>query len=224
MSTHSNSPYASRTLGPACALLSALLCCTAAVAGAAEAASVTALDHSAPPLAGAAAARPAQAQPFDPARLAAQHVAGARRIGGGTLRVFGFHVYDGALFAGAQGFRADDVDAAPFLLDFVYARSFSGEAIAARSRKEMDALALATPAQTAVWARVQAHLFPDVREGDHLSAWFDPVRGTTFYYNGALLGNVPGHDFARAFFGIWFDAKTHAPDLRTALLGKTGQP
>ncbi len=39
------------------------------------------------------------------------------------------------------------------------------------------------------------------------------------YLNGSPLGEVADPGFGPAFFAIWFDARTVAPDLRQALLG-----
>jgi hypothetical protein len=63
-------------------------------------------------------------------------------------------------------------------------------------------------------------LFPDVAAGDSLSGLYLPGRGARFFHNGEPLGEIDDAQFARAFFSIWLDPRTSAPDLRAALLGE----
>lgn len=60
-------------------------------------------------------------------------------------------------------------------------------------------------------------IFPDVRPGDHIVGVQLPDEAR-FFYNDRSLGTVDDPAFARAFFAIWLDAKTSAPELRAALL------
>lgn len=62
-----------------------------------------------------------------------------------------------------------------------------------------------------------AGLFPDVRPGDAIIGEYRSA-GASFHFNGRLLGRIEEAAFARAFFAIWLDARTSAPDLRAALL------
>jgi hypothetical protein len=61
-------------------------------------------------------------------------------------------------------------------------------------------------------------LFPDVAEGTHISGVYLPGRGASFYRDGKPLGEIADRNFAKAFFGIWLDPRTSAPELRAALL------
>ena len=62
-------------------------------------------------------------------------------------------------------------------------------------------------------------LFPDVKEGTHITGIYLPNESVRFYLDGQWLGEIRDADFARAFFAIWLDPKTSAPDLRKKLLG-----
>jgi hypothetical protein len=62
-----------------------------------------------------------------------------------------------------------------------------------------------------------AQIFPDVKPEDrivgvHLS------EGARFFHNDRFIGSVDDPAFARAFFAIWLDARTSAPELRALLL------
>jgi hypothetical protein len=61
-------------------------------------------------------------------------------------------------------------------------------------------------------------LFPDVEKGRRLAGVNVPGTGARFYYEGRLLGSIDDPAFARAFFAIWLDERTRAPQLRESLL------
>lgn len=157
----------------------------------------------------------AQASP--PAPVLAQ-LPQARLAGGGAFTWFTMAIYDAELWVGAQGYAAGAPLAAPFVLDLRYARALSGAKIATASIEQIDKAGTATPAQRAAWLAAMQAIFPDVREGSHISGVFAPGAGTRFYLDGAAIGSVADPDFARAFFGIWLGPASTAPALREALL------
>ena len=134
---------------------------------------------------------------------------GLRRWGSGAFRRFGFHVYDATLWAGEDPLRP------PLALRLDYKRNIAGKAIAEASIKEMRKLVADTPPLDA-WGTAMARIFPDVRDGDHLVGLWHPG-GAHFLQDGCSLGSRDDPAFARAFFGIWLDERTSAPELRTAL-------
>jgi len=164
------------------------------------------------------AVMPLQAFAFDAAPLVRQAIPEARLQGEGELRMYGFHIYYARLYVGPTGLSAKELTARPFALDIEYSRAFKGVSIARRSREQMDNLKLAGRAQTAKWEGQLANIFPDVQAGDHVIGVFVPEQGTTFYSDDKEIGSIPGDDFARAFFSIWFDPRTIAPVLRNQLL------
>ena len=136
--------------------------------------------------------------------------AGLKRWGNGEFRRFGFLVYEATLWAG------DDPQRPPLALRLDYKRTIAGAAIAEASVKEMRALG-ADEVALKRWGEQMTRIFPDVKDGDYIIGQFEPGVAR-FYFNGRLVGEVADADFARAFFGIWLDAKTSAPGLRAALL------
>ena len=140
-------------------------------------------------------------------------VAGLRRWGSGEFRRFGFLVYEATLWA------ADDPQRPPLALRLDYKRTIAGAAIAEASVKEMRALG-GDDVLLKRWGEQMTRLFPDVRTGDYIIGQYRP-EGASFYFNGRLLGSVDDAGFARAFFGIWLDARTSAPELRAALLRRS---
>lgn len=151
------------------------------------------------PLAGLAASEP-------PAPL--------RRWGSGEFRRFGFLIYEATLWAG------DDPQQPPLTLRLDYRRNVSGADIVAASVREMRRT-VADEARLRDWGERLAQIFPEVKAGDHLIGHYRR-EGAVFVQDGRELGRMDDPDFARAFFGIWLDSRTSAPELRAALLRQTG--
>jgi hypothetical protein len=141
-------------------------------------------------------------------------VPAARLAGEGGYRYFGLKIYDAQLWVGEAGY----FPAAPFALELRYARKLVGVKIAEASRDEIAKLGLGTEAQRATWLAAMTRLFPDVQEGSRLTGVHRPGLGARFYLDGKLLGEIADAQFSNAFFAIWLDPKTSAPDLRMALL------
>ncbi len=152
------------------------------------------------------------------AREAGPHIRAAvpdaALVGSGRFTWFGFHVYDGALFAPAGKYQAPR----PFALELTYARALRGADIARRSIDEIARLRIGTEAEHAEWLPVLTGLFPDVRENDRLTG---VARGESaeFFFNGKPVGAINDPKLTRAFFSIWLDERTSAPGFRKKLLG-----
>lgn len=139
---------------------------------------------------------------------------GLRRWGSGAFRRFGFHVYDATLWAG------DDPLQPPVALRLDYQREIKGKAIAQASIKEMRTF-VADEARLAAWSEQMARIFPDVKAGDHIVGLWH-AGGAHFLQDERTLGRIDDTAFARAFFAIWLDPRTRAPELRAALLKPPG--
>lgn len=138
--------------------------------------------------------------------------AGFRRWGSGEFRRLGFLVYEATLWA-----SGDDPLRPPLALKLTYKRNISGRDIAEASVKEIRNLGVADEARLRGWGEQMLRIFPDVRPGDHILGIQFPDEAR-FFFNDRSIGTIEDPAFARAFFAIWLDAKTSAPDLRAALL------
>ena len=148
-----------------------------------------------------------------PAQASADALRGLQRWGKGSFRRFGFLVYDATLWAG------EDPERPPLALRLDYQRSIAGKAIAEASVKEMRRF-VSDERALQQWGEAMQALFPDVKAGDHILGVYRPD-GARFYHNGTAIGGIDTPDapgFAAAFFAIWLDARTSAPELRAALL------
>ena len=142
----------------------------------------------------------------------------ARRQGQGRFRWFGLTVYDAELLS-TQPLRDDQWPQQTFGLRLTYARALRGGEIAKSSLQEMEKLGIVPAAQRDVWLQRMTALFPDVNQGDAITGVNLPNRGIRFWRTDRPLGTVDDPVFARAFFSIWLDPKTTAPELRKSLFG-----
>ncbi len=152
-----------------------------------------------------------------PAPIQAE-ITGARLAGHGTFRYFGMKIYDAQLWVGPKGYEAAAPTAAPLALDLNYARALDGKKIAEASRDEMAKLHVGSAAQRATWLTKMEAIFPNVREGMHITGVYLPAFGAKFYLDGKPLGEIADPEFGHAFFAIWLDPKTTGGKLRDALL------
>src|SRR5262249_25670026 len=63
-------------------------------------------------------------------------------------------------------------------------------------------------------------LIPDVKKGDTLSFTWRPGTGVEVALNDKTRGSVPGDDFARTLFTLWFGPKPGDENLKRGMLGQ----
>ena len=167
----------------------------------------------------AAARAQAATRPEAPAAVASAFE-DARLCGEGVLRWFGLKIYEARLWVGRDGFDPSRFARAPFALDLRYARALDGEAIARTSVEEIARMGFGDPGRRSAWFDAMRGIFPDVQSGDRLIGVNRPGSGVQFYRNDRSIGAVPDPDFAAAFFAIWLDPRTTAPELRASLIDR----
>ncbi len=140
-----------------------------------------------------------------------------RRLGAGTMRWFGLHVYDAALWVRDASWDSADT----FALDIVYGRDITGKALAESSITEMKRVGFTDETRHARWLPAMVRMFPDVGRGDRLVGLNLKGGGAAFFNQDRSLGTIDDPVFARAFFAIWLDPRTREPQLRNRLLGKS---
>ena len=145
------------------------------------------------------------------------YLSSAKLQGSGRLTWWGLHIYDAAFY------RVGSLSSPEFALDMRYQKSFSGKSIANRSVEEMKRIGVPDD-QANYWGKELTSFLPNVESGQTLTAIYTQKLGTTFYFEGKQIAQIPGAEFPKAFFGIWLDPKTSAPKLRAELLGQTCPP
>jgi len=143
----------------------------------------------------------------------------ARLQGRGRYRWFGLPVYDAELLAAAS-VREEQWQQQTFALRLVYARDLRGREIAKSSLSEMQNLGLVPAGKSEPWLQQMTQLFPDVQAGEAITGVHLAQRAARFWRAKQALGSIEDAAFTSAFFAIWLDPRTRAPQLRQALFGR----
>lgn len=150
--------------------------------------------------------------------IAKRYIVNAEKVGDGVLTYLFWDVYRATLYAPKAQWRPD----APFVLTLAYLRDLKGRDIAERTISEIRDQGYADETKMAAWFDRLAALFPDVGDGDSLTAVRDADGRTIFYQGAKRIGTVEDATFTSRFFDIWLGEKTSEPKLRRALLGRSG--
>ncbi len=140
----------------------------------------------------------------------------AKPVGQARLVYMLWDVYDATLYAPDGTYDASK----PYALSLAYLRDLDGKAIAERSIEEMRKQGAADEMKLAAWFSELKRIFPDVKEGDVITGFFNPNAPTIFHLNGKNLGEVQDPEFGQKFFDIWLSPKTSELKMRLQLIGK----
>ena len=147
--------------------------------------------------------------------VAGRYIPDAEKVGDGVLSYLFWAVYRATLYAPASNWRPD----APFALSLRYMREIKGRDIAERTIDEIRNQGRTDEAKLSEWAAILSALFPDVADGDRLTAVRDAAGRTLFYRDVQRIGMIEDPEFAPRFFDIWLGENTPDPKLRRKLLG-----
>lgn len=140
----------------------------------------------------------------------------ARLQGAGEMRFLGLRIYSAQLWSQAPLAAPGQ----PFALELTYHRSISRQALVRTSLEEITRLAgELAPERRARWEHEMRLAFVDVEPGRRIAGLYLPGTGARFYVDERLRHEIRDPAFAEAFFAIWLDPRTRAPDLRRQLLG-----
>lgn len=142
---------------------------------------------------------------------------GARSVGAGQFRWYGFAIYEVRLWSRELRPSLDTA----FALEVTFLRKVKRETLVEISRDEIRRLGgeALTQERLARWTFELRRAFIDVNPSQRITGVYMPGQGCRFYVDGQLRHQVKDPLFARAFFSIWLDPRTRAPKLRRALLG-----
>lgn len=130
-----------------------------------------------------------------------------------------FRAYVAALYLG-PGVGPDRVLAdVPKRLELSYCVGIDGEDFGPAAEEILGRMY--TPEQLAPLRERLDRLhrtYRDVEDGDRYALTYVPGRGTELALNGRPLVTIPGADFQRAYFSIWFGRRPLSSQLRDDLL------
>ena len=143
------------------------------------------------------------------------HIPTAEKVGEGRLTYMLWDIYDATLYAPEGQWKQEK----PFALKLSYLREIEGKKIADRSVQEMREQGIDDEVKLATWHAQMQKIFPNVNEGTNLIGVYTETGNTVFYKDDIEIGRIKDKKFSKAFFGIWLNEKTNAPNLRLKLLG-----
>jgi hypothetical protein len=133
-------------------------------------------------------------------------------VGEASLNKFFLHVYDAQFWS-----DSGDTTKAPYALSIVYAMGFSPQELADRTFEEMKQVSTLPVETLQKYAEMLRKIYPEVKNGDRITAVQKDAVTTLFYYNGQAVGKVKDAGFASAFFGIWLSSKSSEPEMQRKL-------
>jgi hypothetical protein len=142
-------------------------------------------------------------------------ISSSKPYGSGSLTWLVFTAYDATLWTDAPQWSMS----APFALTLRYRMSFTTDELVERTIEEMVKVSPATPkAALPGYATALRRAFPNVKDGERITALHTPGGAVRFFHNGAQTAEIADPTFAEPFFGIWLSPRTSEPRLRAALL------
>lgn len=135
--------------------------------------------------------------------------------GASEVTLLGFELYDAALWTEGRGFSYDT----GFALSLTYARTFSAQQLAERTRQELARIEGVSPESLDELDGLDS-CFADVSRGDRITAVNMGPDRIRVFVNGARSCDIAAPDITRRFFSIWLGEETRAPRTRDALLGR----
>lgn len=145
----------------------------------------------------------------------ALHLPNPQLVGESRLKVLFWNVYDAKLYASDANWSPE----APFALSLKYLREIEGEEIARRSIEEIRQQGFQDEEVLSRWYLTLRATFPDVNETSTIVGIQNANRGTIFYHNNELIGQIDDPLFTQSFFNIWFGESTSEPAMRRQLTG-----
>jgi len=134
----------------------------------------------------------------------------------GKFTWLGLKIYDGKLWAKGASWSYDK----PFALNLKYARDIDAEDLVSNSIDEMHRIRGLDEARLAEYKKYLEKVFPDVNEGDTITAIYFPKQKVIFYHNSQISGEVDDPNFGPDFMDIWLSPKTKATELYRSLNGE----
>ncbi len=136
-------------------------------------------------------------------------------VGKAKFEFFFFDVYTSTFWSDAGQWDTSK----PYALSNLYHRSFTEQGLVDKTLEEMQRIDNIPDQKLEAYRPELENVFPDVQEGDRITALYKPGTGTVFYHNGQKTGVIEAEDFAVPFFNIWLSDNSLRPELSRILRG-----
>jgi hypothetical protein len=98
------------------------------------------------------------------------------------------------------------------IFQYRYNRDVDAVDLVSKTTEEWERLQLCNEEHAIRWSKELKSMWPDIKKGDSLTAYFDG-EFTYYYHNNKYLGEIKGRIFARTFFQIWLDPNSRMTEL-----------
>ena len=138
-------------------------------------------------------------------------------VGQARLKVLFWNIYDSALYTPSGRWQGEG----PYQLSLHYLRDIPVHQLIEQTDKAWREQGRAHPRQ-AEWLAQLTDIWPDITEGDNLVLSVAVSGHSGFWFNGEYIGAIQDEAFGPLFGGIWLDADTPQPALRSQLISGAG--
>ncbi len=144
------------------------------------------------------------------------HIRSREPLGRGELHKLTFHVYSAQFWTDGDTWDKSK----PYALYIKYFRKISREKFLKSTLKELRRNPNVTEEMLVNYERKLGFIYPDVIEGDSITALYTPDEGILFCHNENKLGWMKDPELIVPFYEIWLGKHTSEPKLRKKLLNK----
>lgn len=138
-------------------------------------------------------------------------------VGQARLKVLFWNIYDSALYTPSGRWQSEG----PYQLSLHYLRDIPVHQLIEQTDKAWREQGRTHPRQ-AEWLVQLQDIWPDITEGDNLVLSVAASGHSGFWFNGEYIGAIQDEAFGPLFGGIWLDADTPQPALRSQLISGAG--
>ncbi|MCA9400705.1 MAG: chalcone isomerase family protein [Candidatus Omnitrophica bacterium] len=143
-------------------------------------------------------------------------------VGTGQKKVFFIKAFTAGLYLQEDALAQDPLSDVAKRLEVEYFVNINGKDLNRFTIETMrDNITEAEMAQLQDKLQNMARYFVDLKPGDRFALTYIPDVGTKFSHNGQIQGIIPGHQFSRALFSVWFGEKPFDAGLKKQILNST---
>ncbi len=142
-----------------------------------------------------------------------------KHVGTGSIRWFGFTIYEAGLWTANGNFNGL-TGSLPMALHITYQKHIKSGALAERTAREWERLSIYSLDKRKEWQQRLAMIWPSVQPGDSITTLVTADKQTHFYFNNELIQTIKDTEFGIALLSIWLHPNTSQPELRSRLIGR----
>lgn len=139
-----------------------------------------------------------------------------KKSGQGKMSWLFIDIYKASLFSLDGKYQPKQY---PQALTIHYQRNISKKALLEATQQQWQHLSV-DPDLYQDWLQQLSALWPEIKDGDHLTFFVSKDGSGDFYHNDNWIGRIENTQLSDAFLSIWLSKKTSEPKLRKKLIGE----